>query len=48
MSTKAAKAIEALRSRDVTAYREARAAYFTADSSYQVAGQMIGAEGKPH
>jgi len=48
VSTKAAKAIEALRSRDVTAYREARAAYFTADSSYQVAGQMIGADGKPH
>lgn len=48
MSQKAAKAIESLRGRDVAAYREARSAYFAADSAYQVAGQLIAAEGKAH
>ena len=48
MSQKAAKAIEALRGRNPATYREARSAYFAADTAYQVAGQMIAREGAKH
>lgn len=48
MSQKAAKAIEALRSRDAGTYRKARAAYFAAEAAYQGAGKSIASVGAKH
>jgi hypothetical protein len=48
MSTKAAKAIAALRNRDVSHYREARRAYHAADLAYEMAGKAIAIDGAKH